>query len=85
VIDGGSHPGDQDAGDHADAEALYKLLESDVVPAFYERDARGIPRRWVAMVQQAIYTITPRFSARRMMKDYATKAYAPACRTATLT
>jgi len=85
IIDSGSHDGDHDAADAADAELLYHLLETEVVPAFYERDARGIPRRWIAMVQQAIYTITPRFSARRMLKDYATRAYGPACRTATLT
>ena len=59
-----------DAVDAADADALYRLLEDEVVPAFYERDARGLPRRWLAMVKQAILTITPRFSARRMLKDY---------------
>ena len=58
--------------------SLYDLLEREVVPAFYERDARGIPRRWVAMVKQAILTVTPRFSSRRMMKDYAERAYLPA-------
>ena len=55
-----------------------RLLEDDVVPAFYERDARGLPRRWIAMVKQAILTVTPRFSARRMLKDYVERAYAPA-------
>jgi len=85
TIDGGAHGHDQEAGDHADAEALYHLLENEVVPAFYERDNRGIPRRWIAMVQQSIYTVTPRFSARRMLKDYAMRAYAPACKTPTLT
>ena len=55
-----------------------RCSKSDVVPAFYERDARGVPRRWLAMVKQAILTITPRFSARRMLKDYVERAYAPA-------
>jgi starch phosphorylase len=81
VIDGGAPAGDIDATDAADAAALYALLEDDVVPAFYERDARAIPRRWVAMVKQAILTVTPRFSSRRMMKDYAEKAYLPAFKT----
>jgi len=72
---------DQDALDAADAEALYTLLENEVVPAFYERDAKGIPARWVAMVKQAIVSVTPRFSSRRMMKDYAERAYLPAYRT----
>jgi glycogen phosphorylase len=67
--------GDVDA---ADAESLYQLLEREVVPAFYDRDARGIPRRWLTLVKQAISTITPRFSARRMFKEYVEKAYGPA-------
>jgi starch phosphorylase len=65
--------------DAADADALYALLESEVVPTYYERDARGLPRRWIARVKQAILTVTPRFSSRRMLKDYAECAYAPAC------
>jgi starch phosphorylase len=69
--------------DAADADALYALLEREVGPAFYERDAQGIPRRWVAMIKQAILTITPRFSARRMLKDYVDRAYAPAIARAT--
>ena len=69
---------DQGSIDAADAEALYQLLEQAVVPAFYDRDAHGIPRRWVAMVKQAIVTIVPGFSARRMLKDYVERAYAPA-------
>ena len=69
---------DHDQVDAADAGALYDLLEQDVVPTFYERDTRGIPRRWIAMVKQALATITPRFSARRMLKDYVERAYAPA-------
>jgi starch phosphorylase len=66
--------------DDADAGALYDLLEREVVPAFYDRDARGLPARWVAMVRRAIYTMTPRFSTRRMLKDYCAQAYAPAFR-----
>jgi starch phosphorylase len=69
---------DQDALDHADAQALYALLEQDVVPTWYERDGKGLPRRWLAMIKQAMLTITPRFSSRRMLKDYVEKAYAPA-------
>jgi starch phosphorylase len=67
-----------DAIDAADAEALYTLLEQEVVPAYYQRDARGLSRRWISMVKQAILTVTPRFSSRRMLKDYAERAYAPA-------
>ena len=73
-------PGSDDpaAVDAADAEALYHLLESEVVPAFYDRDRGGIPRRWLAVVRQAMLTVTPRFSARRMVKQYAETMYGPA-------
>jgi starch phosphorylase len=75
----GATGGDQDA---ADAEALYRLLEESVVPTFYTRDSKSLPREWLTMVKQAIVTITPRFSTRRMLKDYVEYAYGPALRSA---
>jgi len=78
LIDGTPTDAEPDSADAADADALYRLLEHDVVPTFYERDARGLPRRWIAMVKQAIATVTPRFSSRRMLKDYVQRAYGPA-------
>jgi starch phosphorylase len=78
VIAGTPASPEVDAVDAADAEALLTLLEQDVVPAYYERDARGIPRRWLAMVKQSMLTVTPRFSSRRMLKEYAERAYLPA-------
>ncbi len=66
--------------DDADAEALYRVLEEEVVPMFYERDARGVPRRWVQIVKQAIRTVAPRFCARRMVKQYVEELYAPVAR-----
>jgi starch phosphorylase len=74
----GAPSADGDAADAADAESLYQLLENEVVPSYYERDARGVPRRWLAAVKQAMLTITPRFSSRRMLKEYVERAYAPA-------
>jgi starch phosphorylase len=68
-------PHDQSALDSADALALYELLETQVVPAFYERDSHGLPRRWIKMIKQSIHRVTPAFSARRMLKDYARHAY----------
>ena len=76
TIDGGVS-GDDAAVDAADAAALYRLLEEDVVPAYYERDAAGVPHRWMAIVKQAIRTVAPRFSARRMVKEYVQRMYAP--------
>ena len=78
IIDGGASGDNHDETDAADASALYRLLEEDVVPAFYDRDQTHVPRRWVAMVKEAIRSIAPQFSARRMVKEYATRMYAPA-------
>jgi starch phosphorylase len=78
IIAGEPTSGDVDATDAADADALYRLLETEVVPAFYDRDTRHLPRRWIATVKEAIFTVTPRFAARRMLKDYVERAYAPA-------
>ncbi len=75
--------GDQDAIDAADADAMYTLLERDVVPAFYDRDSHDIPRAWLSIVRQAIISVTPRFSARRMVKEYADTLYRPAAARAT--
>ena len=80
VIEGRTTSGNQDEMDTSDAEALYQLLEREVVPTFYDRSADGLPRRWLAIVRQAILTVTPRFSARRMVKQYAEEMYGPAMR-----
>jgi starch phosphorylase len=80
LIEGRTDSGDPDAVDVADANSLYELLERDVVPTFYDRDAQGIPRRWLNFVRQAIITVTPRFSAKRMVKEYAETMYTPAMR-----
>src|SRR3954469_11284806 len=77
VIDGGQD-NDPDAVDAAAAAALYRLLEDEIVPAFYDRDRGGIPRRWLATVKQAIRTVAPRFCARRMVREYVERMYAPA-------
>src|SRR5205807_1311435 len=61
LIDG-VQAGDPDAQDAADADAIYRLLEEQVVPAFYDRDGANVPRRWVAVVKEAIRTVSPRFS-----------------------
>jgi starch phosphorylase len=64
--------------DAADAEAIYQLLERELVPAFYERDSHNTPSRWLATVRQAIMSVAPRFSARRMVKEYAQDVYSRA-------
>ena len=73
-------PDDHDAQDWADAEAIYALLEHQIVPTFYDRDEKDIPRRWLHVVKQSIRTVLPRFSARRMVKEYVRGMYSPAMR-----
>ncbi len=61
--------------DASDAESLYRLLEERVVPLYYERDERGVPRGWVRMMKRAIETLVPAFNSDRMVQDYARKIY----------
>jgi len=68
--------------DAHDANALYQLLEEEVVPLFYDRDADGVPRGWVAVMKEAIRTSAPVFCTRRMVREYAERFYAPAARVA---
>jgi glycogen phosphorylase len=86
LIEGQGNPDDHTAIDAADANALYELLENDVVPAFYDRDrgGRGLPRRWIAIVREAMRSNVPRFSTRRMVKQYVTEMYGPASRAVTI-
>jgi glycogen phosphorylase len=79
-IDGGVTSDDLGAVDAADADALYTLLETQVVPAFYDRTARDLPVRWLSTVKASMASVTPFFSTRRMLKDYIERAYAPAFR-----
>ena len=78
VIDGGAPPDNPDAADTADANSLYRLLEEEIVPAFYDRGPDNISRRWVAFVKESIRTVAPRFCARRMLKEYVEGMYSPA-------
>ncbi len=74
--DGREH-GDDPAWDDHEARQLYELLEGEVVPAFYQRDARGIPTRWTAMMRASMAELTPRFSSNRMLRDYVERHYLP--------
>jgi starch phosphorylase len=72
--DGQEH-GDDPAWDAAEAEALYDLLEREVIPEFYARNAQGIPTGWVARVRESVATLTPRFSANRAVREYTEQHY----------
>lgn len=66
---------DQETQDEIEANALYDLLEQEVVPLFYQRDENGVPRQWVAKMKDAIRLNCPRFNTARMVGDYAQLAY----------
>jgi len=68
----------QDGDDAADAEQLYRLLEQEVVPLFYDRDAQGIPRGWVEKMRHTMHVAGARFTAQRMVRQYMTEYYEPA-------
>jgi starch phosphorylase len=83
AIDAGQAEFENDwARDAAEAEALYNLLEHEVVPLFYTQDADGVPRGWVRVMKEAIRTAAPVFCTRRMVKEYAERFYVPAARRA---
>jgi len=64
--------------DKADAEALYHLLEGEIVPLYYTRDRNGVPHDWVRLMKESIRSIVPVFCTRRMLKEYFKQMYKPA-------
>jgi starch phosphorylase len=75
AIDGDIDP-DVAAQDQRHADALFDRLEADVVPLFHDREADGVPRGWLRMVRATLRTNGPRFSASRMVREYASRVYA---------
>lgn len=69
-----TNPEEQDA---ADAQSIYETLENQIIPLFYERNAKSIPSEWLKMVKENMRTLTPQFSLRRMLKEYVTDYYLP--------
>ncbi len=80
IGDGLTHvsPAEQD---RRDAEGLYRTLEREVVPLYYQRDAHGVPSGWVARIKRAIRTMGWRFNTDRMVMDYTRECYLPAAGT----
>jgi len=70
-----SPPGDQQMQDEHDARVLLDLLERQIIPLFYDRDADGIPHRWVQKIKASMRTLIPQFAAERMVRAYAEKMY----------
>jgi starch phosphorylase len=78
AIGDGQDRGEDPSWDAAEAEALYALLEGEVIPAFYTRDARGIPRGWMSRMRESMARLTPKFSANRAVREYTDGYYVPA-------
>jgi starch phosphorylase len=66
---------DREKQDAEDANAIYGLLEDEIVPLFYDRDRDDIPRGWVEIMRESIRSCAPQFGTRRMVKQYATDLY----------
>ena len=69
---------DDNVTDARDAEDLYRVLEDEVVPLYYDQDVDGLPRQWIHRVKHSISSLAWRFSAHRMVADYVLHAYLPA-------
>ncbi|HLU83305.1 MAG TPA: alpha-glucan family phosphorylase, partial [Trueperaceae bacterium] len=84
AIGGGRNYADEERGDAADADALYALLEREVVPLYYERvpteGGEALPLGWLARSADAIASLTPKFNAQRMVKEYVERYYVPGSR-----
>lgn len=72
-----AHTSNQELQDRIDSESLYRLLEEEIAPLYYDRDADGIPYRWIQMMKASIKTNAPLFNTDRMIADYVTRTYAP--------
>jgi starch phosphorylase len=75
--DGNEH-GDDPVWDAIEADALYELLEHEVIPQFHARDENGIPAAWVARMRESMARLTPRFSTNRTVREYVERHYLPA-------
>jgi len=74
---GESYP-NSEMQDDIESNALYDLLEKQIIPKFYDRDEQGVPRQWVSRMKRCITKLAPAFNTNRMVQDYAQKLYLPA-------
>ncbi len=75
AIGGLSDDEDDATADAEDAASLYATLENEIIPAFYDKDASGLPAQWIERMKNSIATLTPKFSSDRMVREYADKIY----------
>ncbi|MCA8973157.1 MAG: alpha-glucan family phosphorylase, partial [Planctomycetes bacterium] len=77
TVGGGRIYENQELQNEADATALYRLLEEEVVPTYYARNAAGVPEAWADMMRSTLATVPAMFSTDRMVSDYLEQAYGP--------
>jgi starch phosphorylase len=78
AIGGREQSPDEAAQDWADAQDLYRLLEEELIPAYYAREATGVPTRWTNVMRRSMQSTLWRFSTTRMLQDYTELLYLPA-------
>jgi starch phosphorylase len=78
AIGGGEVYEDEDLQDQVEARSLYRTLENEVVPLFYDRHEEGLPRRWIAYMKSNLAELCPAFNSHRMLEDYTDGCYLPA-------
>ena len=78
AIGDGQEHGEDPAWDETEAEALYALLEHEVIPEFYERNEKGISSKWLGRIRESMARLTPEFSASRAIREYTENHYLPA-------
>jgi starch phosphorylase len=78
IVGGAGEDADEAAQDEADADALFAVLEEQVLPAYYERGEAGLPARWLALMRESIAELGPRFGTSRMVAEYVERLYLPA-------
>ncbi|MFH1570900.1 MAG: alpha-glucan phosphorylase, partial [Gemmatimonadota bacterium] len=68
---------DLDYQDEVESAGLYDLLETEVIPLFYDRDAQGVPRGWLGRIKESMAALIPAFSSHRMVREYLERLYLP--------
>ena len=77
IGDGREHDSDP-RWDAEEAGQLYQMLENEIIPLFYDRDAEGLPRAWLKIIRNSMMRLAPRFSSNRMVQEYVEQLYHPA-------
>jgi glycogen phosphorylase len=72
-----AHADSVEVQDKTDSANLYRVLTQEVIPMFYERDAQGIPRKWIQRIRRAMSTLVPQYTTARMVQEYVEKYYLP--------